>query len=194
MDGYRFASPKESYDIFKEASKILTLYYNTRDFRQIYPWHHAAGDFVVKPGPGKAKVKLTTAREYEPVIAFIEEADVNPTVALTYFFLNLTIRMRLDKLDGTGDVAWVGRDALTAVVDGFFEGLKIKEQKNDYHLGEVKDLVTLFKGFSENELQRLLSSMMDFFRGQDPGDFSVIQSNLNSHAKELSSAIQNFPA
>jgi len=108
--------------------------------------------------------------------------------------LNLTIKMRLDKLDGTGDVAWAGRDALPAVVDGFFEGLKIKEQENDYHLGQVKDLVTLFKGFNENELQRLLSSMMDLFRGQDPGDFSVIQSNLESHAKELSSAIQNCPA
>ena len=193
-NGYRLASTEESYNIYREASKILTLYYNTRDFRQIYPWHHAAGDFVVKPGPGKTMVKLTTARDYEPVIAFIKASDIDPTVALTYFFLTLTIKMRLDKLDGTGDVAWAGRDALPAVVDGFFEGLLIKEQKNDYHLGQVKDLVTLFKGFNEDELQRLLSSMMDLFRGQDPGDFSVIQSNQDSHAKELSSAIQNCPA
>jgi hypothetical protein len=191
-DGYRFASTEESDNIYREASKILTLYYNTRDFRQIYPWHHAAGDFVVKPGPGNVKVKLTTARGYEPVIAFIKDADINPTVALTYFFLNLTIKMRLDKLDGTGVVAWARRDALPAVVDGFFEGLLIKEQKNDLHVGQAKDLITLFKGFDEDEFRRLLSSMMDLFRGQDPGDFSVIQSHLNDHAKALSSAIQAY--
>ncbi len=46
--GNRTASVEEGRSVFSEASRILTLYYDPKTFRQIYPWHHAAGDFVVK--------------------------------------------------------------------------------------------------------------------------------------------------
>ncbi|UCF56942.1 MAG: hypothetical protein JSW15_00150, partial [Deltaproteobacteria bacterium] len=135
--GHRFATKKESFEIYKQASKILTLYYDTRNYSQIYPWHHAAGDFVVKTKDGKVQVKLTTARKYGPVMAFLEEEQINPLVAIIYFFLNLTIKMRLDKLDGTGEVAWAGDFSVDAAIEGFFESLRIKETQGKYHLGKV---------------------------------------------------------
>ncbi|MCG2721428.1 MAG: hypothetical protein L6290_05350 [Thermodesulfovibrionales bacterium] len=46
--GDRFLSPEESAEIYRQASRILTLYYDVKNFRLIYPWHHAAGDFVVR--------------------------------------------------------------------------------------------------------------------------------------------------
>ena len=46
--GYKNLSQEQSFEIYKKASKILTLYYDLEDFSQIFPWHHAAGDFVVK--------------------------------------------------------------------------------------------------------------------------------------------------
>jgi hypothetical protein len=85
--GYGYASRQESHEIYLEASKILTLYYNTRTLSQIYPWHHGAGDFVVKREQGKIEVRLTTARKYEPFMVFREEAQINPLVALIYLFL-----------------------------------------------------------------------------------------------------------
>jgi len=51
--------------------------YDPKTFRQIYPWHHAAGDFVVNLAVGAVEVKLTTARNYLPLISFPMKADTN---------------------------------------------------------------------------------------------------------------------
>jgi hypothetical protein len=190
--GHRFATKKESFEIYKQASKILTLYYDTRNYSQIYPWHHAAGDFVVKTKDGKVQVKLTTARKYGPVMAFLEEEQINPLVAIIYFFLNLTIKMRLDKLDGTGEVAWAGDFSVGAAIEGFFESLRIKETQGKYHLGKVEHFIILLKAFSEEELNQLYQPLLEFYRGEDSEDFSVIKRNLESHTSSLNRVIQSF--
>ena len=92
----RFATEREGRQLFKAVSKILTLYYDTQSFKHIYPWHHAAGDFVVKIDHGDVAVKLTTARKYEPIIIFTEETKSNPLSAIIFFFLNLALKIRLD--------------------------------------------------------------------------------------------------
>jgi hypothetical protein len=190
--GYWYASKKEGHDIYREASKILTLYYDTRTFSQIYPWHHGAGDFVVKREQGKVEVRLTTARKYEPVMVFNKEAQINPLVALIYFFLNLTLQMRLDKLDGTGEVTWADDWILLPVIEGFFDALKIKEeQESDYPI-EVNNLLALLKGFSQDDLSSLLDSLMDLHRRQDPDDYRVLQSNLEDHVKAVYEGIQEI--
>ena len=188
--GYGYATMQEGHEIYLEASKILTLYYNTRTFSQIYPWHHGAGDFVVKREQGKIKVRLTTARKYEPVMVFREEAQINPLVALIYFFLNLTLQMRLDKLDGTGEVTWAEDWVLASVIEGFLDALRIKEKQESDHPIEVADLITLLKGFSREELQRILDSLMDLHRRRDPEDFRIIQSHLEEHGKAVYAGIQ----
>ena len=127
--GHGFASDVESREIFKKAASILTSYYDTRNFKQIYPWHHAAGDFIVKSAKGGMDVKLTTARRYESFMGYFSDDDVDPVIALIYFFLNLTIRMRLDRLDGLGNTVWAGNFSVGAVTKGFFEALRIMEKE-----------------------------------------------------------------
>ncbi len=190
-NGHWFASNKEAFEIFRQASKILTLYYDTRDFNQIYPWHHAAGDFIVRSKEGIIDVKLTTARKYEPML-FSSKDTIDPVVALTYFFLNLSIRMRLDRLDGIGVRAWAGGFSVDALIQGFFDGLRIMEAEGRYGLGEVKDLLSLFKGFDQQELAGLFYPLLDMYAKEDPGDFSVIQANMGSHTEELYEVIQSF--
>lgn len=191
-NGHWLASKDQGFEIFRQASKILTLYYDIRDFNQIYPWHHAAGDFVVRKEKGIIDVKLTTARKYEPIMLFSSKDSVDPMVALTYFFLNLSIRMRLDRLDGVGVRAWADGFSLRALIQGFFEGLRILEAGGGYCLGKVSDLPSLFKGFDQNELAGLFYPLLDLYAQEDPGDFSVIQASLASHTKELYEAIQAF--
>ena len=191
-DGLRFASTPECLEIYKQASKILTLFYNTQNFSQIYPWHHAAGDFVVRTGDGNVEVKLTTARNYEPVMGFQKEEEINPMVALVYFFLNLTIKMRLDKWDGVGDAAWAEDFVLPAVMGGFFEGLKIKEEKGSYHPGKVDELPILLKAFAKEELKKMLCSLLELYLTGDPHDLAVIETHLESHAEALYLSIRNF--
>jgi hypothetical protein len=182
----------QGFEIFRQASKILTLYYDIRGFNQIYPWHHAAGDFVVRREAGIIDVKLTTARKYEPITLFSPQDNIDPVIALTYFFLNLSIRMRLDRLDGVGARAWAGGFSVDALIQGFFEGLQIMEAGGRYGLGQVRDLLYLFKDFDQEELAGLFYPLLDMYVKEDPGDFSVIQANLGSHVQQLYEAIQDF--
>ena len=191
-NGHWFTSKEQGFEIFRQASKILTLYYGTRDFNQVYPWHHAAGDFIVRSKDGIIDVKLTTARKYEPIMLFSSKDTIDPVVALTYFFLNLSIRMRLDRLDGVGARAWAGGFSVDALIRGFFDGLRIMEAEGRYGLGQVKDLLSLFKGFDQEELAGLFCPLLDMYAKEDPGDFSVIQANMGSHTQELYEAIQGF--
>jgi hypothetical protein len=190
--GHRFASREESFEIYRQASKILTLFYNTHDYRQIYPWHHAAGDFVVRTKDRNVEVKLTTARKYGPVMTFPKEEPVNPLAAIVYFVLNLTLKMRLDKLDGMGDTAWAERLSVEAGIEGFFEALRIMEKKGAYHLGEVGHLCSLLKSFHQDEFYRLYQPLQDVYREEDPQDLIVIEKNLESHASGLYQVMQKF--
>jgi hypothetical protein len=191
-NGHWFASEEESQEIFKKAAKILTLYYDTRNFSHIYPWHHAAGDFIVKRTNGTLDVKLTTARSYESFMGFFSQEDVDPLIALIYFFLNLIIRMRLDRLDGLGDLVWAGNFSVEASTRGFFEALRIREAEGTYYLGRVEDLFSLLKSFSPEEIEKLLHSLLEIYRKNDPEDFSIIQPNLKNHVNRLYQVIQNF--
>ena len=191
-NGYRFASKKEGYEIYRQASKILTLYYDMKKFHQIYPWHHGAGDFVVKTKDGKIDVKLTTARRYGPIMASLKEEKINPLIAMIYFFLNLTLKMRLDKMDGLGKAAWAEHPSVEAATRGFFDALKIMEKSGRYNLGKIEDLHSLLKLFSEKELYKLLQSLMDLYRSEDLIDLTIIKRNLKDHTRQLHRIIQRF--
>lgn len=190
--GYRFASQEETFEIFRQASMILTLFYDTENFSEVFPWHHAAGDFVVRSRNGVIDVRLTTARNYKSCMAFEQQNSINPMVAIIWFFLNMTLKMRLDKLDGVGDVVWAGHSCIEAVNMGFFEALRMREEKGSYHLGKVVDLLILLKSFSREELGRLFFSVLDFYGQEDPFDFSVIKTHLESHVNQLYQVMQNF--
>ena len=190
VSGYGYASTQESIEIYRQASMILTLYYNPLTFSQIYPWHHGAGDFVVKREQNNVEVRLTTARKYEPVMVFSEEAQINPMVALIYFFLNLTLQMRLDKQDGTGDILWAEDWMLPPVIEGFLDGLRIKEQQENVLPIGINKLLELLKGFDRKEFQRLLDSLMELHRLKDPEDYRVIRSHLEDHARSLWEALR----
>jgi|AntAceMinimDraft_9_1070365.scaffolds.fasta_scaffold01559_5 hypothetical protein len=191
-NGHWLASKEQGFEIFRQASKILTIYYDIHGFNQIYPWHHAAGDFIVRSKDGIIDVKLTTARKYEPIMLFSSKDTIDPVVALTYFFLNLSIRMRLDRLDGIGARVWADGFSVEALIHGFFDGLRIMGAHGRYELCEVSDLLSLFKGFDQEELAGLFYPLLDMYAKEDPGDFSVIQANMGSHTKELYEAIQGF--
>ena len=52
-------------------------------------------------------VRLITARQYLGMMEAEPETDLETRLeAALYFIANLTMHMRLDRLDGTGDLAW----------------------------------------------------------------------------------------
>ena len=190
--GHRFASREEQFEIYQQAARILSLYYDTREFRQIHPWHHAAGDFVVKCSARTMNVKLTTARGYKPFINPLKDEKIDPFIAITYFLLNLTIKMRLDRRDGTGEMAWAADDSVEATIGGFMEAIKMMEMGKRFDMGTVKDLLSLLKSFNRGELYKLHKPLLEFFRDEAPMDFSVITKNLNDHINKVYQVIQRF--
>jgi len=190
--GNRTASREEGHGIFREASRILTLYYDTTTYRQIYPWHHAAGDFVVKSSGGATEVKLITARNYMSLISFPREADTNRVTALVAFLLNMAVQMRLDRVDGVGEPVWAQDQAVQATLEGFFDALRTMKAEGRCDLGEGPDLLTLLKKFSNEELHRLYDPLVESYREEKPEDFKVVERNLEDHIATLWRAVQAF--
>jgi hypothetical protein len=189
--GYKYLSAGQSFEIYRQASKILTLYYDMNDFSQIYPWHHAAGDFIAKAEGNGVDIRLTTARQYDPYMVFQEKEQMNPVIALFYFLLNLTVRMRLDKLDGVGDTVWAEDFCLEASVKGFLEGLGSKEELKDY-FGSEKEFLNILKSFSPEDLKAAYSPLIDIYKKSN--DYPVIIENLNRHVEALNAILRNFPS
>jgi hypothetical protein len=191
--GYRSASAMEYHEIFRQAAKILTLCYDTRTFRQVHPWHHAAGDFIVKSSGQDVDVKLTTVRGYDPILVFPEKEEWDPWKAFIIFFLNLTVKMRLDREDGVGDVMWADDPCVSATVQGFTDALRGMEKEGRLHLGKAGDVITLLKTFTVEELRRLTGILLPFYRQNERGSYPVVRSNMESHVRRLHQVIRALP-
>ena len=188
--GYRPASAREAREIIRQASKILTFYYDTETYRQIFPWHHGAGDFVARSHEGGADVRLVTVRGYEPIVSSVDGEEIDPLTAIAYFFLNMTIKMRLDKSEGMGEPLWAPAYILPAVIEGFIEALRTREAEGDYHAGKVMHLIELLRSLRKETLNHRLYALMLSYRQHDPVDSATIEKNLEDHAGELYQAIQ----
>jgi len=214
--GYLNLTDTQGFEIYRQASKILTLYYDPENFNYIYPWHHAAGDFIVKmeheknpplppfskggdtKSPTLAKgdsggfsdktidVRLTTARRYRPLLDF-QKNEINPLFALFYFFLHLSLHMRLDKIDGVGEVVWAKDYSVDAAVQGFLEALRGKNYFNNYP-SRYEEFIDLLRSFTLDELKVSFNPLLDLYAGTK--DLPVIGMNLDKHAEKLYHAIQ----
>jgi len=191
--GYRKAGEREAFEIYRQSSMILTLYYDVKSTKHIYPWLHAAGDFIVKNENGLVQVRLTTVRGYEPFIIFQSNEDTNRVSALICFFLNLTIRMRLDRWEGVGEIAWAADSCIAPTVEGFFRAIHKMEEEGRYEVGKVRDLLSLLKRFQPEELRRLATPLLDLYRAEDRESLSVVEKNLENHCRSLFSVIQDLP-
>ncbi|MEW6067859.1 MAG: hypothetical protein AB1610_06180 [Nitrospirota bacterium] len=217
--GDRFLSDAQAYEIYRQASLILTLYYDIENFKLIYPWHHAAGDFVAKiinennpPSPlfvkggdsksptlkkgdlggfldKKIDVRLTTVRGYEPFLN-VEEDIVHPTLALFYFLLHLSIQMRLDRLDGVGDVVWADETCIDATLSGFVQSLEHKKDFRD-SIGSATSFLNLLISFSIDDLKNTFRPIAAQF--EHTKDFPIIEKNLEDHVSRFYLTLQNYP-
>lgn len=190
--GHRYASSSEAFLIIEECSKVLALYYDYKGFSRIGAWHHAAGDFIVNiQGDGSLNVRLTTVRKYEPLMASFREEDVNPMIAMIYFFLDITLKMRLDRLDGVGEMVRMDDFAVTAAIKGFFEGLHEREKMEEGVSGVlVAELLSLLKSFDRPELERIFEPLMNHYATQDSHGMAF--THMDDHIRFLHQALQDF--
>ena len=173
--------------IYHQIAKILTLYYDLETFEQIFPWHHAAGDFVVKTHGESVDVRLVTARQYAPMLERSEGVSVHE--AVLFFLLNLSVRMRLDRLDGVGVVAWADDDCVDATTKGFVEGLRAKQGGGFVDERFVTGFLQYGRCLAKEDLSDRFHVLVDAYDQAAP-DIPVIRDHLDRHISKFHSALQ----
>ena len=68
--------------------------------------------------------------------------------------------MRLDRLDGVGEVAWAEEYCLQGIVSGFFQGLGEGRSRINASVPPPSELKDLFCSFSKDEWLQLLVEML----------------------------------
>jgi hypothetical protein len=191
--GDRFLSDEQSFEIYKQIAMILTSYYDVETYRMIFPWHHAAGDFVVCVGGGDSTnnldTKLTTARAYEPFIGS-DNDTIHPVLALFYFLLHLSLQMRLDRLDGVGDIVWADEKCLDATITGFLAGLGSRKDFRNLFCS-TDEFLTLLRSFSVDDFAATIGPVAEQY--EKTKDYPVIKRNLGEHIARLFFILQNYP-
>ena len=185
--GYYHISWSRALETYSKAAMILTLYYDVGTFEQIFPWHHAAGDFVAKVQEGSLDVRLVTARQYAPMVGRSE--GVSAREALLLFLLNLCVRMRLDRLDGDGPLAWADDGCVDATLEGFLEGLRIKQRKGFIDQGFTVGFLDYIGTLAKEDLSYGFHALVDA-SDQTAPDIPVIRNNLEMHISRFHSALQ----
>lgn len=107
-------------EAYRQAAGILVRCLDVETGARIWPWRHAAGDFVVRPGAGGMMTRLITARGYAPPPVGGGEAG------LMHFVLSTTLFLRLDRLDGVGEPVFLPNWCLEAATQGVLETLRAR--------------------------------------------------------------------
>lgn len=168
--------------VYAQTAFLLARAYDPATTRQIYPWHHAAGDFVLRTCNGTVNVKLITARQYAPTLETgtgkAPDAETR-LMAAVVFFANLTLRNRIDRLNGTGELVWADDTVVAATVDGFKRGLD-----GPLHA----DLTPLLLSYGFDDWQTLLTAVGTRYRLM-PAEEDLWADRIADHAARLESVI-----
>ncbi len=183
------------FDLYGQAAEILTRLYNIETFEQVFPWHHAAGDFVAKPLDSGFDLRLITVRNYDSMIGIAGESGVvdmdGVNRALLLFFLNLCLRMRLDRIDGTKEFCMVDPGVVPHVVDGFFRGLQSKRLGAMAGAGLCRSFVDFTEEFDLGELQEITEMTVASYNPKAP-EIPLIKRDLAAHGEMVVSQLREM--
>jgi hypothetical protein len=184
--GYVFLSETETSELIRQVAFILTSYYDQDTFSQIYPWHHGAGDFVISRADG-LKVKLITVRNYSPFLDLSMEDESSRLVGIINFLLNLTLRSRLDRLDGVGEPAWLDDFVVEPALQGFFAALSARPGTL-----EPFALLDILQAFDPEEMLAMYEPLLEIYSKEDRDDFAMLLDRLPDHVNILHREMQNL--
>ncbi|HVO84836.1 MAG TPA: hypothetical protein VMU60_10475 [Syntrophobacteria bacterium] len=185
--GHRALDDFQTSSIYRQAARILTEYYDWSSFREIYPWHHGAGDFVARVEGDRVHVRLITVRDYASAVGYRTRKMAGKMLALLLFFLHLTIRMRLDRSDGVGELVWAAGAILKDVAQGFFEGFSGKDgAPSPSALREILSVL------SEDEWRQLLAEVLGCYTFS-PEELELIHRQGEMHIQQLRRILPSSP-
>ncbi len=170
-----YVEEERFFPVYGQMATMLTTLYDSDTFQQVFPFHHAAGDFIIKKENGGWGVKLITVRGYENLTDFTPHDQAFVLPGLLFFFLNLTLRMRLDRLDGTGAPAMVNDKVIPFISEGFLKGLK----------PEISAAFPAFLAqFSLNQVLEIMEIILESCPPA-PSEVELVKNNFESHYKKV---------
>jgi hypothetical protein len=195
-NGSCFLARKQAEDLYRRAARILAHYFNPATFECIGAWHHAAGDFVARLSGSGVDVRLVSVREYRSLLRSGPSVlDAAPDIrflleVLLLFLLQVSIRMRLDRLDGVGQMGWSGPAAVDGTVVGVVEAVADKPAPPGLSLD------VLFRRYlaasTEEELLDLCRGIAAKTISLDSPEYLLVKSRLPEHAADLAEAIRRL--
>lgn len=121
--GHHILDARQVHSLVGRAAELLAYAYNPLTFEAILEWHHAAGDFVAQLQSGGIDLRMITVRDYAPLVADTP-ADIPAVLDATVVFLvGMSLRLRLDRIDGVGRLACYPRRVVSDIWKGFCRGL-----------------------------------------------------------------------
>ncbi len=181
--GERTLSPAEAMALYRETARILTRYYDADTGAAIFPWHHAAGDFVARVADGTVAARLVTVRGYGAHRDFSQAGDMAGKLAALSFFTNLTMRVRLDRVDGVGELVLAGENAARAAVEGFAVGLRERSDLED----RAEGILSFLASFAPEELAGAAAQLAD---PCPPEETELLAGAWPGHAVAVGQALQ----
>ncbi len=182
-----FLTPDQTLEMYRQIAMILTNCYDVESFEQVFPWHHAAGDFVVSSSDDSLRIRLITVRQCGALLETPDKDENTILEAMLFFLVNLSIRTRLDRIDGVGEVVWAGLPAVEGTIRGFMDGLSAKVPRRDLQFREFFASVSLL------ELREICEAVADSYHPLAP-ELSLVREHLAVHAGEVFASLMAFSA
>jgi len=180
-----FLSMDQALSIYEQAAMILTACYDIETFEQVFSWHHAAGDFVVTFDERRApQVKLVTVRQYAPLFEVGEDSSEVILNGLLLFLLNMSLRMRLDRLDGVGEICWIDDFAVEGTLTGFLKGLEIQVKNHQVPAGFIESFRSYLTRLGTDEMRDLFAAIAGRLNPHSP-DLPTLHSHLARHTESF---------
>jgi hypothetical protein len=186
VGGHRYLTATEAFGVIQQAATILTRCYDPASGRQLWPWHHAAGDFIVYGDETRLMVKLISARSFLPIFTFAD-GKVDAVTCLVGFFLLMSLRLRLDREKGVGQIIWLDDFAVHAAIAGFLSGLQGHEAAGRLETGFVDDFLAILRSFTADDLRQLTQPLLVYL--DDEADLATVHKQLPSHCRVLQDAL-----
>lgn len=184
-NGVFFLSQAQARQLYRQVALILTAYFDLSNSRHIFPWHHAAGDFVVQCRNGVVALRLITARQFLPIVSSPQVAAESLAEVLFFFLANLSIQTRIDRLEGVGNLVWSDDLAVGETLKGVLMGLEKK------HPLLPTRFLEYLGSFSREEMDDFFRVVLETVDHRSP-EFSLVGKNLVDHSRFMFDEVQKL--
>jgi hypothetical protein len=187
--GHHRLSRNQVLSCLGQAARILTHAYNPLTFEAIRRWHPAAGDFVVAANEGEVGVRLITVREYAPMIENREPDVAAMLEGLLLFLIEISLKLRLDRLDGIGRMVCHSRRVVPAICAGFFQGVAVSAP----HYGLPEDFDATVRAYiALHDTAQLGTAAGVVLKTAvvEAGELDLLQRKLDRHITAIQTAVQ----